>query len=81
MDAYTAASTVRERHRNEDYVQATVMVTVNNVRPTLTAAEPQTVNEGSPLVSITNIGTITDPGFQNSVAGDRRAVPLLDQLG
>ena len=47
-----------------DYVQQTVAVTVNNVVPTLTPAGPQVVNEGTQL-SITNLGTITDPGFNN----------------
>ncbi len=37
---------------------------MNNVAPTLTPAPNQTVNEGS-LLSITNIGQFTDPGFDN----------------
>ena len=47
-----------------DYVQQTVGVTVNNVVPTLTPAGPQVVSEGSQL-SIMNLGTLTDPGFNN----------------
>ncbi len=42
----------------------TLQVTVNNVAPTLTVAPDQTVNEGS-LLSITDIGKFTDPGFDN----------------
>ena len=38
------------------------MVTIGNQLPTLTPAGPQVINEGSPL-TITNIGTITDPGL------------------
>ncbi len=43
---------------------ATFEVTVNNVAPTLVVPPNQTVNEGS-LLSITNIGQFTDPGFDN----------------
>jgi PKD repeat protein len=39
-------------------------VTVANVSPTLTVADNQIVDEGI-LLSITNIGTFTDPGFDN----------------
>ena len=63
-----------------DYVQQTFTVTVNNVNPTLVPAGPQTVDEGSQL-SITNLGTITDPGFRNPTAGHRRDLHLRDQLG
>jgi len=44
-------------------------VTVNNVDPTLTVVEEQTVDEGDEL-SITNIGTFTDPGFDNPLNTD-----------
>jgi hypothetical protein len=40
------------------------MVQVHTVVPTLIVPGPQMVEEGSPL-TITNIGTITDPGFDN----------------
>ncbi len=46
--------------------EATRMISVGNVDPTLTVAPNQTVNEGATL-SITNIGSITDPGFNNDV--------------
>jgi methionine-rich copper-binding protein CopC len=39
-------------------------VTVDNVAPTLSVAANQTINEGSQL-TLTNIGTFTDPGFNN----------------
>src|SRR5262249_9670237 len=42
----------------------TLQVTVNNVAPTLTVPPNQTVNEGA-LLSITDIGKFTDPGFDN----------------
>ncbi|MEX2112050.1 MAG: hypothetical protein WD845_02635, partial [Pirellulales bacterium] len=42
----------------------TLSVTVNNVAPTLTAAPDQTTTEGA-LLSINDIGTFTDPGFDN----------------
>ena len=82
----TTAST-RSRSRSATttaaLTSATFQVTVNNVAPTLTVAPNQTVNEGS-LLSITNIGQFTDPGFDNplNVRGPtHRDVHLLDQLG
>jgi PKD repeat protein len=42
----------------------TFTVTVNNVTPALVAAGDQTTSEGE-LLSITNIGQFTDPGFDN----------------
>jgi len=39
-------------------------VFVKNVAPTMTVVGPQTVNEGS-ILSLTNIGQFTDPGFNN----------------
>ena len=42
----------------------TFSVTVTNVAPTLTAAGNQTANEGATL-TVTNIGSFTDPGFAN----------------
>ncbi len=44
--------------------ELTRMISVDNVDPTLVVASNQTIDEGSTL-SITNIGTITDPGFDN----------------
>ncbi len=45
-------------------VSTTLQVTVNNVAPTLTVPPDQTVNEGA-LLSLTDIGQFTDPGFDN----------------
>ncbi|MCA9237635.1 MAG: PKD domain-containing protein, partial [Planctomycetales bacterium] len=42
----------------------TFRVTVTNVDPTLTVIADQTIAEGS-LLSLTDIGTFTDPGFDN----------------
>ena len=42
----------------------TFNVTVNNVAPTLVASEDQEVDEGE-LLEITDIGSFTDPGFDN----------------
>jgi PKD repeat protein len=39
-------------------------VSVNNVAPTLNVIANQTINEGS-LLELENIGTISDPGFNN----------------
>ena len=65
MAAYNDATKFTSGTLRADYVQDTLTVTVNNVVPTLTATTvPQSVNEGTPL-TITNIGTITDPGFDN----------------
>ncbi|MCO6046167.1 PKD domain-containing protein [Aeoliella sp. ICT_H6.2] len=44
--------------------EQTFEVTVNNVAPTLTVVENQSIDEGS-LLSIENIGQITDPGYDN----------------
>src|SRR5207244_3150419 len=51
---------------NDDYGDQTdtAIVTVNNVNPTLTVVGNQTINEGQ-LLSLTDIGTFTDPGFDN----------------
>jgi PKD repeat protein len=46
----------------------TFTVTVVNVNPTVTATTDQTVDEGTPI-SITNIGTVTDPGYDTPPAG------------
>ncbi len=59
---YTVTLTVNDD--DSGTTSATFAVTVNNVAPTLTAAPNQTVNEGS-LLSITDIGKFTDPGFDN----------------
>jgi PKD repeat protein len=45
-------------------VNKTFTVTVNNVAPNLIVAPDQVVDEGS-LLSVTNIGQFTDPGFDN----------------
>ena len=42
----------------------TLTVTVDNVTPTLAVVPDQTIDEGAEL-SITDIGTFTDPGFDN----------------
>jgi PKD repeat protein len=42
----------------------TLTVTVENVTPTLTVVPDQTVDEGG-VLAITDIGTFTDPGFDN----------------
>ena len=42
----------------------TAAVFVANVAPTVTVVGPQAVNEGS-VLSLTNIGQFTDPGFNN----------------
>ena len=59
---YTVTVTVT----NGDLVEAsdTLTVVVHNVAPTLTVPPNQTVNEGT-LLSLTNIGQFTDPGFDN----------------
>ncbi|GAA5505791.1 PKD domain-containing protein [Novipirellula caenicola] len=46
------------------YVTTGLSVTVNNVAPDLSVVGDQTVDEGS-VLSITNLGTLTDPGFDN----------------
>ena len=45
-------------------VTQTFKITVLNVIPTVTVVGPQTVNEGT-KISLTNLGTFTDPGFDN----------------
>ena len=44
----------------------TAAVFVANVAPTVTVVGPQSVNEGS-VLSLTNIGQFTDPGFNNQL--------------
>ncbi|WP_425396859.1 Calx-beta domain-containing protein [Aeoliella sp.] len=44
--------------------EQTFDVTVNNVAPTLVVIEDQTIDEGA-LLTLENIGQITDPGYQN----------------
>jgi len=45
----------------------TFEVTVNNVDPILTLVTDQMIDEGS-LLSLTNLGVISDPGFDNPLA-------------
>jgi PKD repeat protein/methionine-rich copper-binding protein CopC len=59
---YTVKVTVTDDDTGVGVGMATI--TVNNVAPTLTVPANQTVNEGS-LLSLTDIGTFTDPGFDN----------------
>src|SRR5262249_29236022 len=61
---YTVTVTVFDDDGGSD--QKTFQVTVNNVAPTLTVVGNQIVNEGQPL-SLTDIGTFTDPGFANAL--------------
>jgi PKD repeat protein len=62
---YTVKLTVTDDDSGVSNV-AVFHVTVNNVAPTLTATGDKTIDEGS-LLSITDIGTFTDPGFDNSL--------------
>ena len=50
-----------------DSATATTSATIQNVAPTLTAAQNQTVAEGSTLTL--DVATFTDPGFDNPLAG------------
>ena len=61
---YTVTVSIADDDGGTD--SGTFTVTVGNVNPTLTVAEDQMVLEGS-LLSITNIGSISDPGFINSL--------------
>jgi PKD repeat protein len=46
----------------------TLTITVENVAPTVTAADNQTISEGATL-SISDCGVLTDPGFDNPILG------------
>src|SRR5262249_51792936 len=59
---YTVTVIVSDDDTGSD--QKTFQVTVNNVAPTLAVVANQIVNEGQAL-SLTDIGTFTDPGFAN----------------
>ncbi|HEX6960959.1 MAG TPA: PKD domain-containing protein [Lacipirellula sp.] len=59
---YTITVTVLDDDGGQD--QQSFQVTVMNVAPVLTVVGDQTVNEGG-LLSLTNVGTFTDPGFNN----------------
>ncbi len=59
---YTITVTVFDDDGGQD--QKSFQVAVLNVSPTLAVVSNQTINEGS-LLSLTNIGTFTDPGFDN----------------
>lgn len=65
---YTVTVTVRDDDGGE--ISKTFLVTVNNVDPSLTFANPNpTANEGSP-VTLAELGVgATDPGFKNDVTG------------
>ncbi|MEZ6130775.1 MAG: PKD domain-containing protein [Planctomycetaceae bacterium] len=59
---YTVSVTVTDDDGGSD--TQTFSVTVGNVDPTLSIVGNQSIDEGSPL-NLTNIGTFTDPGFDN----------------
>ena len=59
---YTIAVTVNDDDGGE--LTGAVVATVLNVAPTLVVAENATVDEGA-LLTIVDIGTFTDPGFDN----------------
>ncbi|WP_442484114.1 PKD domain-containing protein [Aeoliella sp. SH292] len=59
---YTVTVTVTDD--NGGVASQSFTVTVGNVAPTLTVSPNQTVNEGS-LLTLTNIGQISDPGYSN----------------
>ncbi|MDZ4784068.1 MAG: PKD domain-containing protein [Planctomycetia bacterium] len=63
---YTVTITVTDDNGGTD--TDTFTITVNNVAPTLTATTDRTTDEGTPI-SITNIGTFTDPGYDTPPAG------------
>ena len=62
---YTVTVTVTDDDGEVD--SDTIAVTVNNDDPTLTVSANQTIDEGT-LLSLTNIGSFTDPGFDNPAA-------------
>ena len=66
---YTVTVTINKD--DGSVANGTLSVTVNNVAPTLTVPGNQTTNEGS-LLSITDIGQFTDPGFDNPLNIVRR---------
>jgi hypothetical protein len=59
---YTVAVTATDQHGGSD--TQTFQVLVNNVKPVLTLAANQTVNEGA-MLSLAKMGQISDPGFDN----------------
>jgi PKD repeat protein/methionine-rich copper-binding protein CopC len=59
---YTVKVTVSDD--DAGVAMGTATITVNNVDPTLTVVGNQTTSEGA-LLSLTDIGTFTDPGFNN----------------
>jgi len=59
---YTVTVTLNDDDNGTDV--ETFLVTVNNVAPDLTVVADQTIDEGA-LLQITNLGTWTDPGFDN----------------
>ena len=62
---YTVTVTLSDDDGGEDV--KSFQVTVNNVAPTLSVVGDQTIDEGDTL-SIANLGTFTDPGFDNPLA-------------
>jgi PKD repeat protein len=63
-----AATAKEEKNGHTASTQQTLNLTVKNVAPTLTVVGNQTVNEGA-VLSLTDLGTFTDPGFNNPAAG------------
>jgi PKD repeat protein len=60
---YTVTVTITDDNNGSD--TKTFQVTVGNVAPTLTVVPDQSIAEGSELV-LADIGTFTDPGFDNA---------------
>ena len=62
----TVQATAKETANSDtEAPQKTLQITVNNVKPTLTVSGPQTTSEGA-VLSLTNLGTVTDPGYRNT---------------
>ncbi|QDU54474.1 PKD domain-containing protein [Aeoliella mucimassa] len=63
---YTVTVTVSDGDGRSD--TGHFKVAVANVAPTLSVVDDQVIDEGS-LLSLTNLGIITDPGFDNTALG------------